>query len=47
MEAFGRAVVAGALDPRQTPLEALKDLAILEAIFASGESDATLKQVPR
>jgi len=37
--AWGKAILAGKPDERQTPEEALKDLRALEAMFKSGEKD--------
>ncbi len=45
VEAFGRSVTSGVLDSRQTPMEAIKDLGILESMFKSGDSRGTLQKV--
>lgn len=45
IEAFSQSIVAGAPDPRQTPLEALKDLVVLQALVESGEGGALVKDI--
>ncbi len=45
IEAFGRSLVTGKADPRQAPMEAIKDLEILEAILQSGENNGALKKI--
>lgn len=43
IEAFGQSLNAGRVDPRQSPMNALKDLEILEGMLKSGEKGAILK----
>lgn len=43
LEAFAASIAAGVVDPRQTPVEALKDLTILQALLDSGESGGCVK----
>ncbi len=45
IEAFGKAVATGTLDPRQSPGEALKDLWVLEALLKSGEAGGAVQLV--
>lgn len=40
---FARSIAAGAVDPLQTPEEALKDLEILQTLLESGEAGAGVK----
>ncbi len=42
-EAFGKSVVAGKVDPRQTPQEALKDLEMLQSLLESGEGKGAVR----
>jgi len=43
--AFGKAIESGKLEERQMPLEALKDLEILQRLLESGRDDAALKGI--
>ncbi len=43
--AFAESLAGGTVDPRQSPQEALDDLALLEALLRSGEADAALTTV--
>ena len=45
--AFGKAIEAGKADPRHTPVEALKDLEILQKLIESGEANATPKKIEK
>jgi len=45
MAAFAAAIEQGKLDERQTPLEALRDLEVLQRLLESGEENATVKAV--
>lgn len=42
VEAFGESILAGVSDQRQTPLEALKDLEIIEKLLRSGADKGRL-----
>ncbi len=42
-EAFGKSVVAGKVDPRQTPEEALKDLEMLQSLLDSGDGKGAVQ----
>ncbi|KAH8898920.1 NAD(P)-binding protein [Thozetella sp. PMI_491] len=44
-EAFGKSIVAGKGDARQTPREALKDLELLQSLLESGEGKGALKKL--
>ncbi|KAF5020451.1 hypothetical protein F66182_7530 [Fusarium sp. NRRL 66182] len=44
-EAFSEAISTSTPDPRQTPLEALSDLALLQALLESAESNGSVKVV--
>lgn len=44
-EAFGQAVLTGTPDPRQAPVEALKDLRILQGLLDSGSHNAMVADV--
>ncbi|KAK3940409.1 hypothetical protein QBC46DRAFT_385315 [Diplogelasinospora grovesii] len=41
--AFGKSIVEGKADPRQTPEEGLKDLEVLQRLLESGEAGASVK----
>jgi len=43
--AFVAAIAAGKEDPRQTPLEALKDLEIIQALLESGAAGAAVRKI--
>ncbi|KAF3762111.1 NAD(P)-binding protein [Cryphonectria parasitica EP155] len=43
--AFGHSINAGKADPRQTPIEALKDLEALQKLLLSGESNGHVQSV--
>ncbi|KAH8888055.1 NAD(P)-binding protein [Thozetella sp. PMI_491] len=45
LEAFGKAIKAGTLDPLQSPGEGLKDLEILQALLESGSANASVKRL--
>ncbi|KAF4960431.1 hypothetical protein FSARC_10491 [Fusarium sarcochroum] len=44
-EAFGEAILTGSPDLRQAPLEALRDLALLQALLESAEGNGLVKAV--
>ena len=44
-EAFAQSIEAGALNPRQSAEEGLRDLCVLEALLRSGEAGAAVKVV--
>lgn len=44
-EAFGQAVSFGTPDPRQAPVEALKDIRILQGLLDSGSGNAMVTDV--
>ncbi|KAK3693169.1 oxidoreductase-like protein [Podospora appendiculata] len=43
--AFGQAIEAGKADPRQTPIEALRDLEILQRLLESGAGGAVVQKI--
>lgn len=43
VESFARGILNGRLDPREEPGEAVKDLAMVEAILTSGEQKGALQ----
>lgn len=45
VDAFAAAIAAGELDERQTPLEALRDLEILQGLLESGAGGALVKTI--
>ena len=42
-EIFGKSVVAGKVDPRQTPEQALKDLEMLQSLLESGDGKGAVR----
>ena len=44
-EAFGQAILQNSPDSRQSPLEALNDLSLLQGLLESAESNGSIKVV--
>lgn len=45
IKAFGEGIARGALDARQSPQEALRDLLVIQALLESGEANGALQMI--